>query len=185
MKPGPAPAGFDIPIGALTFTVPDRRMKVPGLLWESLAWAAELEHDGYEALAIDELAKISAWLKRPAPELDEVDRAATRAALLHWFGIQAHRCRSPEVAVLMQLETRQTPISPDDLAVMVSSTRSAVHSAVCRLRAMMDAEAIDSIPGEGYALTEVGRAEYHRAIQAMHDALADQLRRELLEDFRL
>lgn len=57
--------GYDIRVGEHTFAIPDRSAKVPGLLWETLAVAALLDHAGYEEIALDELAKVSAWLRRP------------------------------------------------------------------------------------------------------------------------
>jgi hypothetical protein len=80
----------DIALGGLSVQIPAARLapelKSSALVWGNLAFAAVLDHDGYGDIALEEVTRIAAWLKRP-----ETEEPATKVELP-----QSERGRGPD-----------------------------------------------------------------------------------------
>jgi hypothetical protein len=70
----------DIALGGLNVQIPggplSPELKSSALVWGNLAFAAVLDHDGYGDIALEEVTRIAAWLKRP-----ETEEPATKVEL--------------------------------------------------------------------------------------------------------
>lgn len=113
-----------------------------------------------------------------------IDIAAKRAAFQHYFGL------SPAQAGVLVLlfNAKGGFLTTAQLAALESTNCDAILIRVNRLRDAMEAEAVDSVRGQGFRLSDVGVHECRTAMGAMSRSLAaadEQLRLELLEDFRL
>jgi hypothetical protein len=80
-----------------------------------------------------------------------VNRTVLAAAFGHWFGL-----KRSEVSILVAL---------------YQSAGEFMWVRVSRLRQALECEAVDSVPGRGYCLTEVGVAECQRALAAFAESL--------------
>lgn len=97
-----------------------------------------------------------------------IDQAAKRSAFLHWFGA----VRPYDIDVLCELHNAMgSCLSADDLTVKLACTKQAIHVRICRLRTLMQTEAIDFVKGSGYRLTEIGLEETREAMRAMARSL--------------
>ena len=94
--------------------------------------------------------------------------AARRTAFEHWFGISY--AQAQVLALLFQ--ARGGFLSTQQIAVMESSTHENVMVRINRLRQALETEAIDTVRGQGYRLTEVGLAECRQAITEFALSLA-------------
>jgi DNA-binding response OmpR family regulator len=97
------------------------------------------------------------------------DQAALRAAFEHFFGLTDNQ--STLLCLLFNAQAGHF-LSTEQLAVLQSGRRDTVMQRICRLRAAMDCEAIDSVQGAGYRLTDLGRVECRKAIDAMVGSLS-------------
>lgn len=80
---------------------------------------------------------------------------------------RAFRPRSiaAETRVLAALYAAEGGVRPASAIATAADVRAGtVAYLICRLRSAMDAEAIDTVPGVGYRLTEVGLAECRAAL---------------------
>lgn len=107
-----------------------------------------------------------------------IDMASRQAAFLLWFGLKPRRSaageiRSADAEMLSHLFAAQgSHLQVEVLCDLLSMSRGSVWAAVCRLRSMMESEAIDWEKGKGYSLTSIGVDECRRAMRAMARSLA-------------
>lgn len=104
------------------------------------------------------------------------DARVARAAFMDWFGIT-----DSLAYVLWLLWNYAGSLTAVQLAVLSGSTEDAMAMRITRLRACMDCEAIDSGPGQGYRLTDVGQKE---CALAMQESRASLLRALALQEAR-
>jgi hypothetical protein len=96
-----------------------------------------------------------------------VNRTVLAAAFGHWFGL-----KRSEVSILVALyQSAGEFIGFKDLATSERISPDAMWVRVSRLRQALECEAVDSVPGRGYCLTEVGVAECQRALAAFAESL--------------
>ena len=104
--------------------------------------------------------------------MTDASNTSVRAAFRSWFGLS-----EGQAEVLSALYAAEGhPLQARDLADHAGSKASAMGVLIFRLRQALETEAIDFKPGEGYALSEVGREECRAAIT--------QVRLELLAAYR-
>lgn len=91
-----------------------------------------------------------------------VGNDARIAALLDWW-----RVTPTQVSIALALYDAPGPMTLQAMtqACPDGGSKRSVMVHVCYLRKAMDCEAIDTLPGQ-YALTEVGRAEIDRILEA-------------------
>jgi DNA-binding response OmpR family regulator len=100
--------------------------------------------------------------------MNAASHAARRTAFEHWFGVSY--AQGQVLALLFQ--AGGAFLSTAQIAVMEGSTHENVMVRINRLRQAMEAEAIDTVRGDGYRLTEVGLAECRQAIAEFAQSLA-------------
>ena len=93
--------------------------------------------------------------------------SAIRAAFREWFGLD-RGCAS---VLLVLFQSGETPINKRDLARQADTTAGTIWGYVRRLRQVLESEAIDFEPGEGYRLTDTGLAECKAVLRRAADEL--------------
>lgn len=99
-------------------------------------------------------------------------RDILKAAFSDWLGLP-----DAEADLLVALfDLGPEPVSWQLIAMAINShrppTQPALWERIRKLRQAMEAEAVDSVEGKGYCLTEVGRAECAKAIADLAGRLA-------------
>lgn len=96
-----------------------------------------------------------------------------RHSFMDWFGVE--RATADALVFLWGAQGEAVPVG--QLSAELRQGRplstNAVEVRICALRRAMEGEAVDTLPGGGYCLTDIGLAECDKAL--------DQTARELLE----
>ena len=100
-------------------------------------------------------------------EAVELRNGAAHTAYCHWFGIQ------PGAATVLTVLYSQKghPLTMGELADKSHTTPGTVEVQLVCLRKALDDEAIDHIPGQGYALTESGMSECRAVLWTVGEEL--------------
>jgi DNA-binding response OmpR family regulator len=94
--------------------------------------------------------------------------AAWRIAFRDWFGLW----RSSADLLTVLYAAQGQVCTPSELAREACISEGAVCFHIHQLRTALEAEALDTEPGEGYRLTEEGLAECRAVLHALADELA-------------
>ena len=113
----------------------------------------------------------------PIPVSRGLRRDLVRCAFMDWFGLE-----TPAAEVLIALwETPGAAITAKDIPARRDGsgrlTANALEVRICGLRKAMVAEAIDTLGGGRYVLTEVGLEECAQALAHTANAIAREARR--------
>jgi len=92
-------------------------------------------------------------------------RDLVRVAFMDWFGIEA--AAADVLVALWERPGGSVSIAdfPHGRAPALPLTANALEVRICGLRKAMDSEAVDTLGGGLYALTEVGEAECAQALR--------------------